>query len=429
MRTTSPSSVPAAIRALQAGQMIIVVDDQTRENEGDLVMAAAKVTPEAINFMARYGRGLICVPMPATHLQALGLPPMTESPEDSMHTDFSVSVDAREGTTTGISAFDRAATIRRLVDPASQPQDFLRPGHVFPLRAKPGGVLERPGHTEASLDLVRLAGLPPAAVICEILRDDGTMARWDDLLAFARIHDLPMITIADLIQYRTTHETLVLREGSTQLPTRHGTFQTYAYRERFGPLTHLALVLGDIDTPDRPPMLVRMHSECLTGDVFGSYRCDCGDQLQEALTRIQGEGRGVVLYLRQEGRGIGLANKIKAYALQEHGYDTVSANHALGFPADLRTYDVAAHILRDLGIDHLRLLTNNPNKVAELTRHGLNITERIPLQTPVRKENAWYLETKRTQLGHSLDIDAAALAVRPTEAETSADTTERSQHG
>ncbi len=428
MRNSSPSSVQAAIDAIQSGQMVIVVDDQTRENEGDLVMAAAKVTPPDINFMIRFGRGLICVPLPGSRLQALSLPPMIDSPEDSMHTDFSLSVDAREGTTTGISAFDRAATIARLADPASRPRDFLRPGHVFPLRAKPGGVLERPGHTEASLDLVRLAGLPPAAVICEILRDDGTMARWDDLLAFARKHDLAMITIADLIQYRTRQETLVLREGSTRLPTRHGTFQTYAYGERFNPVTHLALVLGDPVSPDAPPMLARIHSECLTGDVFGSYRCDCGDQLQAALTRIQGEGRGVLLYLRQEGRGIGLANKIKAYSLQEHGYDTVSANHALGFPADLRTYDVAAQILLDLGIDRVRLLTNNPNKVAELQRQGLDVAERIPLQTTIRRENARYLETKRTLMGHWLDLDPSAVPVAADQDDTE-DAAGRSQHG
>ena len=408
MDSTALASVDEAIRAIRSGQMIIVVDEQHRENEGDLVMAASKVTPESVNFMARFGRGLICVPMIAERLQALDLPPMTPSPQDSMRTDFTVSVDARLGITTGISAADRARTIQVLADPGSKPEDLVRPGHVFPLRAKPGGVLRRTGHTEAAVDLVRLAGLHPAAAICEVMNDDGTMARRSDLMAFAKTHGLLVISIADLIRYRLTHEPLIVREGDAELPTQHGGFRVVAFSERDGGLTHLALVHGRIDPSDAEPVLVRVHSECLTGDAFGSLRCDCGEQLNQALGRIAAEGRGVLVYLRQEGRGIGLSNKIKAYALQDQGHDTVSANLALGFPPDLRDYGVAAQILLDLGVARVRLLTNNPDKFSGLADYGLEVVERVPLQIQPRPENAAYLETKRSLMGHWLDDPAAA---------------------
>ena len=396
------ASVDDAVRAIRAGEMVIVVDDQHRENEGDFVMAASKVTASAVNFMARFGRGLICVPMISEHLEGLDLPPMTPSPQDSMRTDFTISVDARHGTTTGISAADRARTIQALADPRTTADDLLRPGHVFPLRAKEGGVLRRPGHTEAAIDLVRLAGLPPAAAICEIMKDDGTMARRPDLIQFAHQHGLTLITIADLIRYRLTHETLIVREGEAIMPTRYGKFRAVAYTERFGNLAHLALVLGELPEDSQEPLLVRVHSECLTGDVFGSLRCDCGDQLDQALKEIAKEGRGALIYLRQEGRGIGLSNKIKAYALQDQGHDTISANLALGFPADLRDYGIGAQILLDLGIHRLRLLTNNPGKSSGLSEYGLDVVALIPTETFARPENAAYLETKRLEMGHLL---------------------------
>ncbi|MCL4521574.1 MAG: bifunctional 3,4-dihydroxy-2-butanone-4-phosphate synthase/GTP cyclohydrolase II [Firmicutes bacterium] len=408
MDRTSQASVDQAIGAIRSGHMVIVVDDQQRENEGDLVMAGSLVTPAAINFMARFGRGLICVPMTHERLKDLGLPPMTPSPEDSMRTDFTISVDARLGTTTGISAGDRAKTIQVLADPSSQADDLVRPGHVFPLRAKEGGVLRRAGHTEAAIDLVRLAGLNPVAAICEIMNDDGTMARRPDLVGFAKDHDLLIISIADLIRYRVARETVVFREDQAHLPTRHGAFEAYAYSEANGNLPHLALVRGEIDPSQDDPVLVRLHSECLTGDTLGSLRCDCGEQLEQALDLIASQGRGVLVYLRQEGRGIGLANKIRSYALQDRGFDTVSANLALGFPADLRDYGIGARILLDLGIRRVRLLTNNPEKLSALKQYGLDVVERIPLQIASRPENERYLETKRTQMGHWLTPNAEA---------------------
>jgi len=390
-----------AVKAIARGEMIVVVDDESRENEGDLVMAASRVTPEAINFMAQYGRGLICVPMDPDWIDRLALPPMVEVSQDSMQTAFTVSVDARQGVTTGISAADRAETIRVLANPASRPDDLVRPGHIFPLRAKPGGVLRRPGHTEAGVDLARLAGLDPVAVICEIMQPDGQMARLPELIAFAREHQLKIISIADLIRYRMQQERLFVREGEAQLPTRYGTFRAVAYTEKLNGATHLALVMGDV--ADGRPVLTRVHSECLTGDVFGSLRCDCGDQLDLALRQIAAEGRGCLLYMRQEGRGIGLANKIKAYALQEAGLDTVAANQALGFPPDMRDYGVGAQILADLGIRQLRLLTNNPKKYYALEGYGLEIVERVPLKAPETPHNAFYLETKKLKMGHWMD--------------------------
>jgi 3,4-dihydroxy 2-butanone 4-phosphate synthase/GTP cyclohydrolase II len=399
---TSPfDSIESAILAIQRGEMVVVVDDENRENEGDLVMAASLVTPDAINFMAQYGRGLICVPMDPAWSDRLDLPPMVPTPQDHMGTAFTVSVDAREGVTTGISAADRAKTVRLLADPDTQPHDLVRPGHIFPLRAKPGGVLRRPGHTEAGVDLARLAGLPPVAVICEIMQPDGSMARLPDLVAYARHHHLQIISIADLVRYRLQQERLFVRDGEAWLPTKYGAFRAVAYTEKLTQVTHLALVMGAVD--DGQPVLTRVHSECLTGDVFGSLRCDCGDQLDVALNRIAQEGRGCLLYMRQEGRGIGLANKIKAYALQEQGLDTVTANQALGFPPDMRDYGVGAQILADLGIRQLRLLTNNPKKYYALAGYGLTIVERVPIFGADHPQNAFYLETKKVKLGHWLD--------------------------
>lgn len=387
-----------AIDAIRRGEMIVIMDDASRENEGDLVMAADHVTPEAINFMAKYGRGLICAPMEADALDRLRIPPMVKVSEDSMKTAFTVSVDARLETTTGISAADRARTIQVLADPDSSADDLVRPGHIFPLRARPGGVLRRPGHTEASVDLATLAGLSPAAVICEILKPDGTMARLPELLEFKDTHHLVLISIADLIRYRLQQNTLYERDGEAQLPTRYGLFQAHSYTEKINGVTHLALTMGPIS--DGQPVLTRVHSECLTGDVFGSLRCDCGDQLDMALQEIAEEGRGVVLYMRQEGRGIGLANKVKAYALQDQGLDTVAANQALGFPPDMRDYGVGAQILADLGVHALRLLTNNPKKYYALEGYGLKIVERVPIHPPEKPENAFYLETKKAKMGH-----------------------------
>ncbi|MBI2873998.1 MAG: bifunctional 3,4-dihydroxy-2-butanone-4-phosphate synthase/GTP cyclohydrolase II [Firmicutes bacterium] len=396
------NTIDEAVNEIRYGRMIIVVDDEDRENEGDLVMAAGKVTPEAINFMARHGRGLICLPLTGERLDELRLPLMVNQSTDAMNTAFAVSIDAKDGIATGISAADRAETIRIAVDPRSKPEDLATPGHVFPLRAKSGGVLRRAGHTEAAVDLARLAGLYPAGVICEILKDDGTMARVPELTSFAAEHGLAIITIADLISYRRRSEKLIRRIAEAEMPTQSGAFRVIAYESILEDgACHVALVKGDVTTPD--PVTVRVHSECLTGDVFGSLRCDCGPQLQTAVQMVEQAGRGVVLYMRQEGRGIGLTNKLKAYALQDLGKDTVEANLALGFPADLRDYGVGAQILFDLGVREIRLITNNPRKIKGLQGYGLKVVERIPLQITPHHVNERYLRVKKEKLGHLLD--------------------------
>lgn len=397
------ASIPEALEEIRRGRMVIVVDDEDRENEGDLVMAAEVATPEAINFMTRFGRGLICVPMTAGRLAELDLPLMVDVNTSRLGTAFTVSVDARHGTTTGISAYDRAATVRALADPRSRPEDFLRPGHVFPLRAMDGGVLRRAGHTEAAVDLARLAGFAPVGVLCEVLADDGHMARLPRLEVFAAEHGVRIISIADLIRYRLRRDPFVRREGETRLPTVHGEFRAVVYENTLDGVGHLALVKGEV--AEGGPVLVRMHSECLTGEVFGSLRCDCGEQLRAALQMVQRAGRGVIVYIRQEGRGIGLTNKIKAYALQDGGKDTVEANELLGFPPDPRDYGVGAQILADLGLHQIRLITNNPQKRAGLEGYGLEVTERIPLEMPPNQENYRYLKTKRHKLGHLLSIE------------------------
>lgn len=402
------NTIPEALSAIQKGEMIIVVDEPDRENEGDLIMAAEKVTAETINFMAKYGRGLICLPTCSERLAELELRPMVVDNTAQMQTAFTVTIDAKE-VTTGISAQERAYTIRKFVDKTAVPSDFVRPGHIFPLEAKPGGVLRRAGHTEATVDLARMAGLYPAGVLCEVLNDDGTMARVPELMEFAEKHALKIITISELIAYRRKTETLIKRVATADIPTTHGEFKLYAYestdttseREETLDKTHIALTKGDLTNPN--PVLVRVHSQCFTGDVFGSLRCDCGEQLQLALENIEKEGRGVLLYMRQEGRGMGLKEKLRAYQLQDReGLDTVEANERLGFPPDLRDYGIGAQILADLGVQKMRLMTNNPQKVKGLAGYGLEIVERVPLQTTPNPFNHRYLQTKRSKLGHLL---------------------------
>ena len=389
-----------AIRAIRAGNMVIIVDDEDRENEGDLVIAAERITPEVINFMAQYGRGLICLAMTPERLDELEIPLMVANNSSRFETAFCVSIDAREGTTTGISAADRAVTVRKALDPAAKPSDLVRPGHVFPLRARGAGVLVRAGQTEAAVDLARMAGLCPAGVICEIMNQDGTMARVPQLTRYARQHHLLMITVAELIAYRMRTESLVQHVASAKLPTKYGDFSLHAFESQIDRQTHVALVRGDIS--DGCDILVRVHSQCLTGDTFGSVRCDCGGQLDKAMHRIAAEGRGVLLYLNQEGRGIGLANKIRAYGLQDQGLDTVDANERLGFKADQRDYGIGVQILRALGIRSVRLLSNNPRKLVGIEGYGLSVTEWLPLEIPGSASTLRYLTAKRDRLGHVL---------------------------
>jgi 3,4-dihydroxy 2-butanone 4-phosphate synthase/GTP cyclohydrolase II len=393
--------VEDAIAAIRAGRIIIVVDDEDRENEGDLTMAASAVTPEAINFMATRGRGLICLPMTGARLDALEIPLMVDRNSATFGTAFCVSIEAKGRTTTGISAADRAATVHAAIDPATRPSDLARPGHMFPLRARDGGVLVRAGQTEAAVDLARIAGLEPAGVICEIMNEDGSMARVPELTKFARKHDLLMITIADLIRYRMRTESLVRRVATAKLPTEQGEFVIHAYESLIDGESHVALVKGDLG--DGTDVMVRVHSKCLTGDVFHSLRCDCGAQKDAAMRRISAEGRGVFLYLHQEGRGIGLANKIRAYGLQEQGLDTVEANERLGFKPDQRDYGIGAQILRDLGVRSMRLLTNNPRKFVGLEGYGLSVVETLPIEiSPATEATRRYLKTKKEKLGHIL---------------------------
>ncbi|GAB4255001.1 MAG: bifunctional 3,4-dihydroxy-2-butanone-4-phosphate synthase/GTP cyclohydrolase II [Candidatus Methylacidiphilales bacterium] len=397
---TSFDPVEALLADVRRGRLIILTDDADRENEGDLILAAEKATPRTINFMARFGRGLICAPITHDRARQLGLQRMVLDNRESFKTDFTVSVDAARGITTGISATDRATTIRILASPDSTPGDLVQPGHVFPLQAKDGGILQRAGHTEAAVDLARLAGLDPSAVICEILNDDGSMARLPDLIRFKQKHGLKIGTIRDLIEYRRRTEKLVVCEEVIDMPTDYGHFRLHLYRSTVDGSHHLALVKGDI-SGDKP-VLVRVHSECLTGDVFASRRCDCGSQLHTALRRIEAEGTGVLVYMRQEGRGIGLAAKIHAYKLQQKGLDTVEANLSLGFPADLREYGLGAQILYDLGVRKMRLLTNNPKKVVGLSGYGLELVDQLPIKSQPHADNAHYLATKRKKMGHAL---------------------------
>jgi 3,4-dihydroxy 2-butanone 4-phosphate synthase/GTP cyclohydrolase II len=395
------NTIEEALEDLKQGRMVVVVDDEDRENEGDLVMAASKVTPEAVNFMIRHARGLVCVPLTSKRVRELDLPPMVTRNTDSYCTAFTVSVDVGS-CSTGISAHERAKTIKALLDPETKPADLKRPGHIFPLEAMEGGVLRRAGHTEAAVDLSALAGLDPAGVICEIINEDGSMARLPQLIDFCAEHDLKLISIADLINYRMKKEKLVWRGATAEMPTIFGTFKLIAYENNIDSLTHLALVMGEIDTDE--PVLVRVHSECLTGDVFASLRCDCGNQLHGAMKRIAEAGSGALLYMRQEGRGIGLLNKIKAYELQDTGKDTVEANEALGFAADLRDYGVGAQIMVDLGLKNIKLLTNNPRKIKGLEGYDLNIVERVPLEVEPCEYNCNYLSTKKEKLGHYLNM-------------------------
>jgi 3,4-dihydroxy 2-butanone 4-phosphate synthase/GTP cyclohydrolase II len=394
------ATVEEAIEDIRQGKMVVVCDDEDRENEGDLTLAAQFATPEAINFMAKEGRGLICLALTPDRCDELGLDLMAAKNESPFETAFTVSIEAREGVTTGISAHDRAHTIQVAIDPKSRPRDVVQPGHVFPLKAKRGGVLERVGQTEAAVDLARLAGLNPSGVICEIMNDDGTMARVDDLVGYCARHDLKMITVADLVAYRRRHDKLVERVVSTGLPTAFGDFEVVGYRSLVDDKHHVAMVKGDV--ADADDVLVRVHSECLTGDVFHSLRCDCGEQLESALAMIEEAGRGVLLYLAQEGRGIGLLNKLRAYKLQEEGLDTVDANLKLGLPADLRDYGIGAQILTDLGLSSIRILTNNPKKIIGLEGYGLSVTGQVPIQPTPNPHNEAYLRAKRDRMGHTL---------------------------
>ncbi len=397
------ASVEQAIKAVQNGGVIIIVDDEDRENEGDLMVAAEKVTPQAINFMTKHGRGLICLPLTKERLKELDLPLMVTDNTAPFKTAFTVSIDAKEGVTTGISAYDRAKTVLAAINPKTRPSDLTRPGHIFPLQAKDGGVLERAGQTEAAVDMARLAGLRPAGVICEIMNEDGTMARMPQLEEFSQAHNIPILTIADLIKYRMRHERLVKKIEEADLPTKFGNFKVMVFEDTIHKENHVALIKGEIKKDD--PTLVRAHSQCLTGDTFGSTRCDCGEQLQRAMEMIEKEGKGVILYiLNHEGRGIGFTNKIKAYAFQDKGADTVEANQKLGFKADQRDYGIGAQILVSLGVHKIRLITNNPRKFVGLTGYGLEIVERVPIEVPPNKNSLKYLKTKKEKMGHLLEM-------------------------